>query len=213
MITMNLRDNQQDVTSAQDDVDLVSKGLIDIKSIPCDIDLYLKELSEEWKASIPFTCYVMNENDQPCSFAIGSTLSRIDICDYLGGQMYPAARLAFCPNTYKPPSSNDEMNSKHAESCNGWTDLHQDFSIAAHDAGNPIISNGSQQSIGREANNLVFRCETFYLSSKTSTMELSDIAQYRCMSLVNDWKNNHVKGRELPKRIKTVDQRGCACLF
>jgi hypothetical protein len=27
----------------------------------------------------------------------------IDICDYLGGHMYPAARLAFCPNTYKPP--------------------------------------------------------------------------------------------------------------
>ncbi len=115
---MNLQDNQQDVTSAWDDVDLVSKGLIDIKSIQCDADLYLKELSEEWKASIPFTRYVMNENDQPCSFAIGSTLSRIDICDYMGGQMYPAARLAFCPNTYKPLSSNDEMNSKHAESCN-----------------------------------------------------------------------------------------------
>jgi hypothetical protein len=123
---MNLQDNQQDVTSARDDVDLVSKGLIDIKSIQFDFDLYLKELSEEWKTSIPFTCYVMNENDLPCSFVIRSTLSRIDICDYLGGQMYPAARLAFCPNTYKPPSSNDEMNSKHAESCNGWTNLCQD---------------------------------------------------------------------------------------
>jgi hypothetical protein len=60
---MNSRDSQQDVTSAWDDVDLVSKGLIDIESIQCDIDLYLKELSEEWKASIPFTCYVMSEND------------------------------------------------------------------------------------------------------------------------------------------------------
>ena len=113
--------------------------------------------------------------------------------------MYPAARLAFCLNTYKPPSSNDEMNSKHAESCNGWTDLHQDFSIAAHDAGNPIISNGSQQSIGREANNRVFRCGTFYCSARTSAMDLCDIAQYRCTSLVNDRKNNRVKGRELPK--------------
>jgi hypothetical protein len=52
--------------------------------------------------------------------------------------MYPAARLVFCPNTYKPPSSNDEMTSKNAESCNGWTDLQRDLSIAAHDAGNPI---------------------------------------------------------------------------
>jgi hypothetical protein len=75
--------------------------------------------------------------------SIGNTLSRIDICNYLGGQMYPAARLAFCPITYKPPSSDDEMNSKNAESCNGWTALQRDLSIAAHDTGNPIVSNGS----------------------------------------------------------------------
>jgi hypothetical protein len=82
MNMMNLRDNQQDVTSVQDNVDLVSKGLIDIESIQSEVDLYLKEISEEWKASIPFTCYVINENDQPCSYPIGNTLSRIDICDY-----------------------------------------------------------------------------------------------------------------------------------
>jgi hypothetical protein len=92
--------------------------------------------------------------------------------------MYPAARLAFFANTYKPPISNDEMNSKYAESCNGWTDLRRDLSIAAHDAGNPIVSNGLQQSIGREAKNRVFRYGTFYRSTRTSAMELSDIAQY-----------------------------------
>ncbi len=87
------------------------------------------------------------------------------------------------------------------------------INIATHDAGNPIVSNGSQQSIGREANNHVFRCGTIYRSTWTSAMELCDIAQYRCTSLVNDWKNNQVKGQELPKRIKTIDQRGCACWF
>jgi hypothetical protein len=87
------------------------------------------------------------------------------------------------------------------------------LSIAAHDAGNPIVSNGSQQSIGREANNRVFRCGTFYHSTRTSAMELCDNAQYSCTSLVNDQENNWVKGRELPKQIKTVDQRGCACQF
>ncbi len=70
--------------------------------------------------------------------------------------MYPAVRLAFCPNTYKPSSSSDEMTSKNAESCNGWTDLWRDLFIAAHDAGNPIISNGSQHIIGRDTNNCVF---------------------------------------------------------
>jgi hypothetical protein len=70
--------------------------------------------------------------------------------------MDPAVRLAFCPNTYKPPSSNDEMTSKNSESCNGWSDLWRDLSIAAHDAGNPIVSNGSQKSIGRETDNHIF---------------------------------------------------------
>jgi hypothetical protein len=75
--------------------------------------------------------------------------------------MYPAARLSFFPNAYKPPSSDDEMNSKNAESCNGWTALRRDLSIAAHDAGNPIVSNGSQQSIGRETNNVCLDVEHF----------------------------------------------------
>jgi hypothetical protein len=44
-------------------------------------------------------------------------------------------------------------------------------------------------------------------------MELSDLSQYQCASLVNDRKNNRVKGKHLPKRIKTVVQRGCACRF
>ena len=178
MNTMNLQDNQQYVTSARDNVDVINQGLIDIESIQSDVDLYLKELHEEWKASIPITCCVIHEKDEPCTFPIGNTLSRIDICNYLGGQMYPAARLAFCPNTYKPPISNDEMNSKYAESCNGWTDLRRDLSIAAHDAGNPIVSNGSQQSIGREINYHMFRCGSFHCSTRTSAMELSDIAQY-----------------------------------
>jgi hypothetical protein len=156
MNTMNLQDNQQYIPSAWDNVDVLTIGHIDIKSIQSDVDLYLKELNEEWKASIPLTCYVIIENDQPCTSPLGNTLSKIDICDYLGGQMYPAARLAFCPNTYKQPSSNDEMTSKSSESCNEWTDLRRGLSIAAHNAGNPIVSNGSQQSIARETNNCMF---------------------------------------------------------
>jgi hypothetical protein len=92
--------------------------------------------------------------------------------------MYPAARLAFRPNTYKPPSFNDEMASNHSESCNGWMDLQRDFSIATHDAGNPIVSNGCQKSIGRDTNNCIFQCGIIYRSTRTSAMESSDLAQY-----------------------------------
>jgi hypothetical protein len=87
------------------------------------------------------------------------------------------------------------------------------FVNAAHDAGNPIVSNGSQKSIGREADNCIFRCGTFHRSTRPSAMESSDLAQYQYISLVNDWQNNRVKGKYLPKQIKTVDQRGCACRF
>jgi hypothetical protein len=47
---MNLPDNQQYGSHARDDVDVVNKGLIDIDSIQTDVDLFLKELREEWKA-------------------------------------------------------------------------------------------------------------------------------------------------------------------
>jgi hypothetical protein len=156
MNMMNVQDHQQYVPFAWDNVDVVTIGHIDIESIQSDVDLYLKELHEEWKDSIPFTCYVINENHKRSFSPLGSTPSKIDICDYLGGQIYPAARLAFCPNTYKPPSSNDEMTSKNSESCNGWMDLQRDLSIAAHDADNPIVSHGSQKSIGRETDNHMF---------------------------------------------------------
>ncbi len=78
---MNLRDNQQYVTSERDNVGVINKRLIDIESIQSDVDLYLKELHEEWKASIPFTCYIINEKDEPCTFPIRNTLSRIHICN------------------------------------------------------------------------------------------------------------------------------------
>ncbi len=41
MNPMNLWDNQQYVTSARDNVDVVNIGLIDIESIQSDVDLYL----------------------------------------------------------------------------------------------------------------------------------------------------------------------------
>ncbi len=83
---MNLQDNQQYIPSARDNVDVVTIKHIDIESIQSDVDFYLKELHEEWKASIPFICYFINENDQPCTSPLENTLSKIDICDYLGGQ-------------------------------------------------------------------------------------------------------------------------------
>ncbi len=66
---------------------------------------------------------------------------------------------------------------------------------------------------GRETNNCIFWCGIFYWSTRTSAMKSPDLAQYQCTPLVNDQQYNRVNGKHLPKRIKTVDQRGCACWF
>jgi hypothetical protein len=71
-------------------------------------------------------------------------LSEIDLCEYLNGNKYPAAMLAFCPTTYKPPSTNEEMSSKVlVEQCHGWIELRRALELAAWESGSPIISNGN----------------------------------------------------------------------
>jgi hypothetical protein len=76
-----LKDNQQYLPAAGDNVDVDHIGHIDIESIQSDVDSYIEELFEAWKAFIPFSCYVIN-NDNPCTSSYGSTLSKIDICNY-----------------------------------------------------------------------------------------------------------------------------------
>jgi hypothetical protein len=75
---MNSQDHQQYVPSARDNVDVITIGHIDVESIQSDVDFYLKELHDEWKASIPFTCYVINENNQQSFSPLRITLSKID---------------------------------------------------------------------------------------------------------------------------------------
>jgi hypothetical protein len=67
---MNSPYNKQYGSFESDGVDVINKGLIDINFIQTDVDLFLKELHEEWKASIPLTCYVINEQDDTYTFPI-----------------------------------------------------------------------------------------------------------------------------------------------
>ncbi len=62
-----------------------------IKSIQTDLDLHRGQLSQEWKASIPFDCHVFFENELHNTTAFSFKPSQIDICDYLGGQKYPTS--------------------------------------------------------------------------------------------------------------------------
>ena len=57
MKPMNLQDNQQYVTSARDNVDVINKGLIDIKSIQSELIYTLKNFMKNRKH--PFHSLVM----------------------------------------------------------------------------------------------------------------------------------------------------------
>ena len=77
--------------------------------------------------------------------------------------------------------------------------------------GNPIVLNGSQLSI----NNRVFRCGMFHHGPRalTKTKDSPDIISYWCSSLDHDRRTNRENGKNLHKRIKTVNQRGYSCKF
>ena len=184
----------------------------DIQSIQDHLDSLINDLSSDWKGSIPFCCHVIYNNDLVHEQILEDTPPMIDICDYLGGLMYPAIKLLFSPITYPPPQSNFQMSSSNT-TCTGWTALSRDLAVAAHEAGNSIMCNGSQKSQQDMYCNRSFRCGIFHRTTRTSAMELTDECQHRTTSLINDRRNNRHNGQLLAKCIKVVDQRGCSCRF
>jgi len=59
------------------------------------LDSELIALSKPWKGSIPFSVFVLGEEDAISSTLFQVTPQFIDIADYLNGQQYPTRRLYF----------------------------------------------------------------------------------------------------------------------
>ena len=188
---------------------------VDIDSIQNELDVNVRSLSEGWCGSIRFHSFVIYEDFLTPSIPTEFILSDIDLCEYLNGNKYPAARLAFCPTMYKPPSTNEEMSSKVlSEQCQGWIDLRRALELAAWESGNPIISNGNRVSTQCDTNNRVFRCGISHRGYRPTTcIDTTDEIAYRCSTLINDRANNRKNGQNLPKRIKLVDKSGPSCKF
>ena len=188
---------------------------VDIDSIQNQLDVNVRSLSKGWCGSIPFQCFVIDEDHVMNTNPTEIILSEIDLCQYLNGNKYPAARLAFCPTMYKPPSTNEEMSSKVlSEQCHGWIDLRRALQLAAWESGNPIISNGNRVSTQCDSNNRVFRCGISHRGYRPTTcIDTTDEIAYRCSTLINDRANNRKNGKNLPKRIKVVDKSGPSCKF
>ena len=115
--------------SITDDLHTAYQSAVDIQCIQFQLDCHVKDLSAQWKASIPFLCSVTYDNTCFTDIPPSVPLSLIDISDYLlekalVGVIFP---VLFALGT------------------------------AAHEAGNPIILNGSQKSSNLQHCNRVFR--------------------------------------------------------
>ena len=78
-------------------IDVADIDCIDIETIQYELDMHISCLSHGRKASIPFDYCVIYENEVTNNLPTNFRISPIDICDYLGGNKYPALRLVFCP--------------------------------------------------------------------------------------------------------------------
>ena len=78
-------------------IDVADIDCIDIETIQYELDMHISCLSHGRKASIPFDCCVIYENEVTNNLPTNFRLFPIDICDYLGGNKYPALRFVFCP--------------------------------------------------------------------------------------------------------------------
>ncbi len=68
---------------------------VDTDSIQNQLDANIRSLFDVWSGSIPFQCFVIEEDFVTHTIPTEFMLSEIDVCEYLNANKYPAARLAF----------------------------------------------------------------------------------------------------------------------
>lgn len=171
------------------------------------MDSEISLLSKPWKGSIPFSVFILCEDDPISSKIFDQCAQEIDICDYLNGNKYPTKRLYFCPQRYPPPNDN-EMSGKNSNQCKGWMDLKRDLEISAHQAGNPIKADGS----GTNINLRYFRCSKSR-AMKSNAQVVNADNPHRGTSMVNNDKGNRRKGGQKAPRKINVTEKLHTCNF
>ena len=159
-------------------------------------DEAVSALSAEWLGSIPFLiCVVCNELDPATEELPAHEFVTDNICRYLGGGMCPARRIYFCPRTYPPPVSVQEMDASHKTVHPGFADLCRDLEVEALTAVNPICSNGR----GEETEGTgVFQCSCWRPRVRSPV----NASLLRSTSLIDDRHNCRKSGQPLPHRSK-----------
>ena len=204
----DLLDTSTSPTKVYGNTTYASLGNSDVHAL---LDQQVSSLSRPWKGSIPFKVYPIMDKATVTEEIFDAPPQEVDICDYINGQKRPMHRLYFCPVTYPPPKSPDEMinKQKRSEVYKGWLDLKRDLEVSAFEQGNPIVSNGSNSN---KVGNRVFKCATLFRSTyNTRAMDVTADNPYRDTSLVWNRKNNRRDGIYGPKRKKTSKRSRDEC--
>ena len=175
-------------------------------------NLYTSLCRRPWKGCIPFP---MDKG------ATGQSVT-VDLCSYFkmktrkeAGYLpkkstpeeHRATRLYFPPNSYPPPQITDK-GELHPE-CEAYGKLKWDLATAAHNAGCPIVSNGSNDG---ENGDRMFVCAFKYRAYQKSKDALS--SGFRQDSAVNSDKNGRrpngrSKGRRSLSKLAMPDEVTC----
>ena len=159
-------------------------------------DEAVSALSAEWLVSIPFMIYVIcDELDSATEELPAHEFVTDNICRYFGGGMCPSRRIYFCPRTYPPPVSVQQMDASNKTVHPGFADLRRDLEVAALTAGNPICSNGHG---GGMEGTRVFQCSCW----RPRVRNPVDASLLRSTSLIHDRQNCRKGGQSLPLQTK-----------
>ena len=199
-------------SSSSEGSDINSKGIM-YANLPTSevqdlIDDQINGYSKPWKGSVPFKVRVL-ESGMDIASIHTRPLQLLDICDYLNGQQCMCKRLYFSAEEYPPPTNDADMqplDPAGTTKCESFNNLKRDILDAGHNAGNPLVLNGSNK--GGERSRRV-KCKGCYRPErKSKAMPITDDNPFRSTSLVHDRKNSRGRnGIKLSKRVKTPMQK------
>ena len=113
---------------------LPSYAHLDSHHISLLLDTQIDALSNPWKGSIKFKCFIFSGDEEEIPLLLSGSSSDVDICDYLGGQRYPARRLYFDPKTVPPPQGKKSLSHHdHEDDIEIWSELKRKVFSAGHE--------------------------------------------------------------------------------
>ena len=165
----------------------------------CFVDSVVSNMSLPWDGVIKFHVCPLSDHVMSIEHLRSpDAFTQLDICKYLNGKQAPVSHLYFDPVKYPPPPLDTSLDLKKCES---WLFLKRDLMNSAHESGNPIYSNGYNNTCKSKRK---FKCSC---SRPRSTVDF-DPGLYRSTTLVANFKNSRKDGLSMARRRNVRESFG-----